>query len=253
MNEQPDRNKCQFVTDVALCNFPTVLPGQAQTSRDNNTTKIYGIELYLPEIKGSLLDAMTYVAGFYDKARSPMIHVANKIKKLEEMPTRDPAKYPYAQGMYVVNIRKNVSLKMLKMDGANLNDPATRALYETRVNEQAPNVVRLANLEDPGDLARIDQVNQQRALLKLQPLTPTNGRLWLPCTAQEIWGGCKVRVAGRVFWEGQYKKTIALALEQVMLVAQGDKLQAGEANPEDLFGGFAPAEALAPDPLAAFM
>jgi len=254
---QLDRKQCEFITDVGLITFPKVFPGQAEPSAEGSTTQAYKTEHVTPTCSQSLISAVSYVASMFDsKQINPATgrpiwerHVfgpLGRLKKLEEMAGRDPAKYPYAVGKYVYNLSKPVSLKMIKMEGKNLADPVVRAEYDKRINEAAPKVVKFLDRYNPVDLDWVQQENQTRAFRNLPPISEeTMHQITRPLRSDELWAGCNVRIAGRAYWN-EHKKTVSLFLEQIMLVSQGERLAGGEASPDQVFGAFAPAADLAP-------
>ena len=255
-----DREKSQFVTDVSIVNFAKLFPGQAEESEKKAGSKYYKCEIYSKTLSKSMIDAFSYIAQIY-APNNWQDHVNAQFKTLEQMctpvpgqpvPKRQYDKYPYAVGHYVMNFSKSVSLKMLKMEQANLSDPAVRAEYDLKVNQAAPKITRYANINDPADIARIEQLSRDNMLRGVPPIAQADyARVMLPVTSSELWNGCKVRVFGRVYWDEKIHKTCLPALEQIMLVGPGERISGGyEARPEDVFGAFAPAENLAPDPYA---
>jgi hypothetical protein len=255
--QKPEKEKCNFVTEVGMISFPALFPGQAEDSQRAGS-KAYKCEFITDDPGQSLINAVSYVAAFYDSAQinpqtgAPHWHrhvfgPLGRLKKLEEYPRRNPAVYSYAINKYVIGVSKVVSLKGLKMEGANLSDPLVRNEYDRRVGAAAPKVSKFLSLHDPADIAWVAEENQRRQFANMAPLTEADiPRTTRPCRPDEIWPGCKVRIYGRAYWDANVHKTVLLALEQVLLIAQGDRLVGGEQSPDDVFGAFAPAADLAP-------
>jgi|SRR6185437_312609 len=261
MNSQlkPDRQKLSFY-QTGMLSFPALFPGQAEDSQQAGS-KAYKLELVFDTPDQSLVNALAYCAQFHDfdqrinpRTGRPMwerhIYGAEgRLKKLEEYPKRKPETYPYAVNKYVVGISKVVSLKGLKMEGANLTDPLVRAEYDRKVAQAAPKVSKFLNPHDPADEQWVGEENQRRQFANMPPIMPEQMHLHTrPVRSDEVWAGWTVKVFGRVYWDAKTHKTGLLALEQVLCVAPGDRLVAGEASPDDVFGSFAPTADLAPAP-----
>jgi hypothetical protein len=240
-----------------MLSFPALFPGQAEDSQRAGS-KAYKCEIVTPAPDQSLIDAVSYVAKFYDSSQinpqtgAPYWHrhvfgPMGRLKRLEEFPRRKPENYPYAVGKYVIGLSKVVSLKGLKMENANLADPLIRAEYDRKVREAAPKVVKFLNPADPSDLQWVAEENQRRAFANMVPISEADMlRTTRPLRSDEIWAGCKVKVFGRAYWDSNVHKTVLLALEQVLLVSHGERLVSGEASPDDVFAAFAPTADLAP-------
>lgn len=250
-----------FVTAEGILGFPLLFPGQA---KDGQTP---GSKAYTAEWSGdpladaqsiaqnkSIIDAVTKVAQQVDAANWQKFVYApyGVLKRLEEYPGRTTSKYPYAAGKFVLNMSKTLSLKSLKMEGADLSNPAVRAEYDRKIAEGAPKVRKFANWANPMDVQVIHQMNQEN-LYKGLPAIVDGAPTLIPVRSDEIWAGCIVRLGGQAYYEGNFHKKVLLNFDTVLLCRQGERL-VGESNPDATFGGFAPPADLAPPPapVAAF-
>lgn len=247
-------DKESFVTEEGILSFPSLFPGQAEDSQTPGS-KSYKCELVVPrQADGSpgqaIVQAVSKVAQQGD-ANNWQRHVygaSGRLKTLEDMPGRDKSKYPYAVGHYILSFSKVISLKFLKMEGANLADPVQRANYDKAVHAAAPPVVRFANPNVPADLAYIEQENLKRSMLNQPPISPADyHKTFIPVRPDEIWAGCIVRIQGYAYWsETPRGKGPLFGLTQVLFVRPGERLAGAPASPDEAFGGFAPAADLAP-------
>ncbi len=257
VQNKPEKEKCNFVTEPGMISFPVLFPGQAEDSQKAGS-KAYKCEFVTDNPGQELVNAISHVAQFYDSSAinphtgAPYWHrhvygPMGRLKRLEEYPRRKPETYPYAVGKFVIGVSKVVSLKGLKMEGANLADPTVRAEYDRRVASSAPQVVKFMSAHDPADLQWIAEENQRRAFANMPPIHESQiAQTTRPCRPDEIWAGCKVRISGRAYWDDNVHKTVLLALEKVLLVSHGERLVGGEIPPDQVFGAFAPAADLAP-------
>lgn len=250
------REKTSFVTPEGILGFPALYPGQAV---DSNTP---GSKAYKAEWSGDVLptdplaQAITFVAQSMDASNWEryVFGTSGRLRKLEEMPKRDPSKYPYAQGKIVVNFSKIVSLKFLNMEGANLADPETRRKYDQGINAQAPGAHKYANPNLPGDLQKIEEKNADLIARGLTPIKEADYfKTIIPVASHEIWPGCYVRISGNAYWtEGtSLGKAVLVNFSNVLLTRTGERL-VSEASADRDFGAFAPTSELAPPaPVAA--
>jgi len=249
---QLDREKTEFVTDVALGAWMAVFPGQAKTFENDPVARTYSVELGMDasgvEPNTSLVQALSYVAQAYDPQawKRHVFGTAGKIKMLHET-RRDIAKYPYYQGKYIVSINLKVSPKSVGMENVNLADPAQRQRYEQAVNSRAPGVWAFAKTLGAAAVPRIEALNEERRLRGETPYREADyDRALIPLSPHEVWPGCFVRVSGRAYWSPKNANKLNLALSKVLFVRTGPRLVAGESSPDQDFGEFAPSEELAP-------
>ncbi|HEY9791464.1 MAG TPA: hypothetical protein V6D22_13755 [Candidatus Obscuribacterales bacterium] len=247
--------KSDFITAEGLLNFSLLHPGQAKDGQRAGS-KAYTLELSLDPLvdaftaNNSIIDAVSRVA----QANAPNPNLWQSfvfgptgiLRKLEEMPGRNPSLYGYAHGKYVLSMSKTLSLKSLKMEGADLTNPTVRAEYDRKVAEAAPKVVRFTDPANSADAQRVQEENVKR-VARGETLLDASQRVLIPCHPSEIWDGCTVRVFGHCYWEGNIHKKVLLSFDQVLLVRQGPRL-VPEASPDAVFGSFAPPSDLAPPP-----
>lgn len=252
--KQPERQELEFILPEGILNFMLLFPGQAEDSYTPGN-KCYKVE-WSGDIgpNESVVQAITKVAQANDPANwQRHIFGANgKLKKLEEMPKRDPAKYPYAAGKYVIGLSMVVSPANVGMKDANLADPAQRARYEQAIVARAPGVVRFPNLAVQADIDRVIALSNERITQGLPGIPEADYyKTLIPVLPHEVWPGCIGRVLGRAYWNANGKPaTVGLALERVLLVRQGERLVA-QSNPDSAFAAFAPPAELAPPAPAA--
>lgn len=264
--------KVSFITEIGRLAFTNTLPGDARPPKEAPNKLSYGCEWSGPNPGQSIVDAVSFVAQNFDSGVEPPTVFMNgqqyqnpvagqprwkrhvfgptgRIRRLEEFdPTqRDFKKYDYAAGMFVIPIKKTLSLKSVKMDGQDLADPAVRKLFTEKVALEAPKTVRYIDQNNPFDMAWVENENRNRILKGVAPMD-LNGpeQHFMPVQSSEIWSGCYGRVAGRCYWDDTNQKTVLLALDAVLLTGPGERLSGGSVNPDRLFGGFAPPAHLAP-------
>jgi hypothetical protein len=247
------REETTFVTGEGILSFPALHPGEAQDSEVSPGSKVYKCELVTPTVD-EVAKAVTLVAQTNDKDnwQKYVFGPQGRLRKLEEMPGRDPSKYPYATGKYMISFSKTISLKFLNIEGANLTDPVQRAKYDAAVASHAPKVKKFANPNNPADMAKIQAVVQEKSLRGLSvPKENEYFKMLIDVEPHEMWPGCIVKVHGRAYWQ-HLKKTggrVLLGLESVLFVREGERL-VGESNPDEVFAPFAPSTELAPSPFA---
>ena len=248
--------KVSFQTDEGIGAFIKLFPGQGEPSANTPGSMTFGLELSMLTVSKSMIDAATVVAQTYDPADWER-HVWGRkllgggtdgtglIHKLEEMTTRKAADYPYAAGRYVRGMNKTVSLKMLKMENANLADPIQRKRYDDAMAAAAPCVYRFFNLNLPDHRIKFEQMNQE-LLQRGQAMVPESEayRKTFKMEPHEVWSGCIFRCTGRTYWS-EVRKTVQCSLENVLFVREGERLM-GTATPDQQFAEFAPSAELAP-------
>lgn len=251
------REQTEFVTREGILGFPALFPGQAVDSQTPGS-KSYKLE-WAGDITPDepIVRAVSTVAQAHDPAnwQHYVFGPYGRLRKLEEMSSpipgkgRDPAKYPYAAGKYLIGFSKTISLNFLKMEGANLADPATRALYNAAIDSNAPPVRKYCNVANPTDVAQVEAMNLTRRSAGQAAIPESEYyKTLIPVRPDEIWAGCIVRVLGRAFFSSTPRgKEVLLGLESVLLVRRGERL-VGEVSPERHFGAFAPPAELAPPP-----
>ncbi len=253
------REELEFITDEVLITFPHVFPGNTKRNEKSGNHSYTLEAVHEPTLtwETPMVKAVRRVAEEFDK-QNWQRHVFGQIgvfKRLEDMPKRNASKYPYAQGKFILNFSRVVSLAFLKMKDANLADPAQRAAFEAALAREAPRVVRFANPNDPNDIAQISAMNQELALKGLPQIPAEKIRMTLlPVASHELWSGCYGRIHGRAYWANNaMPATVCLSLEMILLTRQGERLGAAPASPDDVFGEFAPTAELAPPPVPGFI
>lgn len=254
------REQTEFVTREGILGFPALFPGQAVDSQTPGS-KSYKLE-WAGDITPDepIVKAVSIVAQTNDPAnwQHYVFGPVGRLRKLEETASpipgkgRDASKYPYAAGKYLIGFSKTISLKFLKMEGADLSDPAKRALYNAAIDSNAPPVRKYCNTTNPLDVAQIEALNM-KARTEGRPTIPEHEyyKTLIPVRPDEIWAGCIVRVLGRAFWSQTPRgKEVLLGLESVLLVRQAERI-VGETSPDRAFSAFAPPSELAPPPPAA--
>jgi hypothetical protein len=251
------REQTEFVTGEGILGFPALFPGQAVDSQTPGS-KSYKLE-WAGDIQPDepIVKAVSIVAQAHDPAnwQHYVFGPVGRLRKLEEMASpipgkgRDASKYPYAAGKYLVGFSKTISLKFLKMEGADLSDPSKRALYNAAIDSNAPPVRKYCNVANPTDVAQIEAMNLSLRTSGRPPIPESDYyKTLIPVRPDEIWAGCIVRVLGRAFWSATARgREVLLGLESVLLVRQGERI-VGEVSPERHFGAFAPPAELAPPP-----
>jgi hypothetical protein len=225
--------------------------GQAETSKES-INKSYKCEWSGDIFEGDkVIECVTNVAKHHDPSdwQRHIWAPHGRLLRLEECAGRTKSKYSYAAGKFILDFSKVVSLKMAKMEGANLTDPAQRSKYDAFVDASAPKVSKLCNPSNPSDLAKVEAINRERVLRNLTPYSESEyHRVFLTVEPHEIWAGCIVKVCGRAYWS-DIRKKVHLALEQVLLVREGPRLVGGDKSAEDVFGsGLVPDPSMAPPP-----
>lgn len=252
-----DREKTSFVSPEMLFNFPCLFPGQAEDSMTAGS-KSYKIEGGITpqalQAEPALLQAMSYVA----QACSPgnwEQQVWNKLPMLHQT-KRDASKYPYYEGMHILNASLVLSMQSLKMKDLNLAIPEHRMKYDEAIAAKAPGAVKFCNPNNPADLAKIEQMNRDRALQGLTVIPESEyHKTTIKLAAHEIWSGCKGRIFGRIYWgQNQKPQALGIAFDLVLLTDDtGERLAGGAPPAESVFGNFAPAAALAPSASTQFV
>lgn len=245
-----DRERTQFVSPEMLFNFPCLFPGQAEDSMTAGS-KSYKIEGGITpqalQAEPALLQAMSYVA----QAHAPNNweqQVWNKLPLLHQT-KRDASKYPYYEGMHILNASMVLSLASLKMKDINLAIPEHRMRYDEAIAAKAPGAVKFCNPNNPADLAKIEQMNRDRALAGLTIIPESEyHKTTIKLAPHEIWSGCKGRLFGRIYWGvNQKPQQLGIAFDLVLLTDDtGPRLAGGAPSADAAFGNFAPAAALAP-------
>lgn len=244
------REETSFVTEEGIASFPHLYAGEAQ-SNDTNGNMAYKVE-WIGDltsqsqiVKTVSLVAQTYGGGNW---QAFVAGAAGRLKKLEEMPKRDPSKYPYAVGKYVLGFTKTISPGFLGMKKPDLTNPATRARFDAGVLENAPGVVKFANPNNPADLYKLEQINQTKIIKGLPIIKEADYyQTRIPVEREEFWPGCYIRIAGYAFWSENTPlgKTVLLGLSAVLMTRQGERLVGGS-NPDEAFDAFAPTADMAP-------
>jgi mannose-6-phosphate isomerase-like protein (cupin superfamily) len=268
-NKPYKKEQCQFVTPVCLGTFMFLQPGEAVEITSTDTSAAgrsgggysYKGEFILDSIptqgteqETSLFRAVQTVAWYEDQANYEM-HMFGRdgaFKKLNkaEMPKRDLSSYPYALDKYVLNISSTYYPDMLQMpNDLNLADPVQRARYMAAVEAKAPGVVRFLQPSNPADVAKFREDNERLRLLG-SPAIPDSEmyKQWRNLQSHEYWSGCYFQVSGEAYWSKRHKN-VALSIGQVLFVRPGERLQAGQKSPGQVFTPQMPDPSLAPPPM----
>lgn len=244
-------DQTEFVLPDGTVNFLRIHAGQAKAGKES-IHRSYSLEWSGDLTQESqIVQCVMNVAKFYDPTNWQR-HIwapygaLLRLNEKAEATGRDVSLYSYADGKFVVGLSKVISLKMAGMEGANLSDPVVREKYDRFVDSQPPKVSRFADPNNPFDIQLIEEENRKRVLHNLTPYKESDYyKVLLPCRVEDIWGGCVGKVCGRAYWS-DIRKKVHFALEQVLLVRQGPRLQGADKSPDEVFGAFAPTAAMAP-------
>lgn len=246
------REETMFVTPECILSFPALFPGEAQDSEVSAGSKVYKCEGICSKITedDQIAKVTTLVAKTFDEKnwKKHVFGANGRIRLLEEMPGRDPAKYPYAVGKYVLGFSKTISLKFLNMQDANLADPVQKAKYDAEVNAQAPRIKKFVNPNNPADLSKLREKIEEMALKgKPVPQESEYSKQLIDVEPHEIWPGCIVKIQGHAYWQdNKTNKRVLFGLDNILFVREGERLVA-DTDPDSAFAAFAPDAGLAPD------
>lgn len=265
-----ERNEISFVLGEGLATFPALYAGEA-VSYENSLNKAYKLEWVgninpneqpktgmdktgkIVMIHNTIVGAVSLVAKTFGGSNWERFIAgpAGRFKTLEEMPGRDPAKYIYAKGKYMLGLSMTISPASLKI--SDIENPANKAKFEEIVLTQAPGVTKFANPNNPTDLYKIEQMNKDNMVQGLPAILESEyHKTLIPVDRTEFWAGCYVSVLGHAFWDNKRGKGVLLGLDRVLMTRQGERLTGTGIDPDEAFAAFVPSQDLAPatDPWA---
>lgn len=260
MTAQIPREVTEFVTGEVMLNFIQAFPGQASPSMTPGSYSysvegVVGNELFTNDFL-PMFEASRAVIRATLPSEAPaavdarIVGPRGRIKLLEDT-GRTIEKYPYATGKYILGFSAVWTPKTLGFaEDINLTVPDNRTKFDIALASKAPGVFRFPDLNNPADVARVQQKSSELQL-RGQAAIPESQyyATLIEVRPDEVWSGCFGKIAGRAYWAKNTKPAnVNFALSRILLTRQGERVggSGGNVAPEDVFGAFAPPASLAP-------